>query len=353
MPAVGDRIGSYVVTGTIGRGAMASVYRAHDERLNRDVALKVLDQGYSVDFIFRARFEREYGVTARLRGDHNIPVYDAGAWNHQLYIAMMLVDGPNLGEVLKADGQLELSRVVSIVSQIADALDEAHGQRVIHRDVKPANILLTHHGSTGAEHAYLADFGLTLGMEGTHLTRTGGFMGTLAYSSPEQLNSAPIDGRADEYALAATAYHMLAGKPPFRRDNEMALINAHLFDPPPALSESRPDLPSRVGDVLVRGLAKLPRGSLPDGRRVREGVGRRERAGRGRASKRGVCSGHCSTRRQCPRPASRGHAHDRCGSPSRRRPRRRCAGRDAVCERKPGHNSYRLRGSDGHPGGRR
>ena len=258
MPAVGDKVGSYVITGIIGRGAMASVYRAHDERLNRDVALKILDPGYSLDFIFRARFEREYGVTAQLHNDHNIPVYDAGAWNDQLYIAMMLVDGPNLGEVMKTDGPLELARVVAIVSQVAEALDEAHSHRVVHRDVKPANILLTHHGSNGTEHAYLADFGLTLGMEGTHLTRTGGFMGTLAYSAPEQLNSAPVDGRIDEYALAATTYHMLVGKPPFERDNEVALINAHLFDPPPNASAIRADLPPKVGDVIARGMSKLP-----------------------------------------------------------------------------------------------
>ena len=119
MPAVGDKVGNYTITGVIGRGAMASVYRAHDERLNRDVALKILDPGYSLDFIFRARFEREYGVTAQLRNDHNIPVFDAGAWEDQLYIAMMLVDGPNLGEVMKTDGPLELARVVAIVSQVS------------------------------------------------------------------------------------------------------------------------------------------------------------------------------------------------------------------------------------------
>ncbi len=258
MPAVGDKVGNYTITGVIGRGAMASVYRAHDERLNRNVALKILDPGYSLDFIFRAQFEREYGVTAQLRNDHNIPVFDAGAWEDQLYIAMMIVDGPNLGEVMKSDGPLELGRVVTIVSQVSEALDEAHSHRVVHRDVKPANILLTRHGTNGTEHAYLADFGLTLGMEGTHLTRTGGFMGTLAYSAPEQLNAAPVDGRIDEYALAATAYHMLVGEPPFVRDNEVALINAHLFDPPPNASAIRSDLPPKVGEVIARGMSKEP-----------------------------------------------------------------------------------------------
>ncbi len=258
MAAVGDSVGHYTITGVIGRGAMATVYRAHDDRLNRDVALKLLDPGYSIDFIYRARFEREYRITALLKNDHIVPIYDGGAWGDQLYIAMMLVDGPNLAEVMKSEGPLELARVVSIVTQLADALDEAHSQRVIHRDVKPANVLMASHGQNGTDHVYLADFGLTLGMEGTHLTRTGGFMGTLAYTAPEQLNSAPIDGRADEYALAATTFQMLTDEMPYRRDNEMALVNAQLFDPPPLATDLRPDLPSRVGQVVARGMAKRP-----------------------------------------------------------------------------------------------
>ena len=263
MATIGDRIGSYVITGIIGRGAMANVYRAHDERLNRDVALKLLDPGYALDFIFRARFEREFRVTAQLANDHIVPVYDGGAWNDQLYIAMALIDGPNLAEVMKAEGPLDVTRVASIVTQVADALDEAHRHRVIHRDVKPANVLLVRHGQSETEHAYLADFGLTLGMEGTHLTRTGGFMGTLAYSAPEQLNSAPIDGRADEYALAATTFQMLTGELPFKRDNEVALINAHLFDPPPKVTDFKPDLPPRLDAVIARGMAKKPEDRYP------------------------------------------------------------------------------------------
>jgi serine/threonine-protein kinase len=258
MPKVGERVANYVITGIIGRGAMATVYRAHDERLNRDVALKLLDQGYAMDFIFRARFEREYRVTALLHHDHIVPVYDAGTFGDQLYIAMMLVDGPNLAEVMKQDGPLSLARTADLVSQIADALDEAHSQRVIHRDVKPANVLLAPVGPGQTEHVYVADFGLTLGMEGTRLTRTGGFMGTLAYTAPEQLNSAPIDGRADQYALAATTYQMLTGELPFKRDNEMALVNAQLFDAPPKVTELRPDLPAKVDDVIAKGMAKRP-----------------------------------------------------------------------------------------------
>jgi tRNA A-37 threonylcarbamoyl transferase component Bud32 len=258
MTAVGDLIGSYRVTGIIGRGAMSTVYSAHDERLNRYVALKLLSAEYGLDFIFRARFEREYRLTALLNHPNIVPVYDAGEWQDQLYIVQKLIEGPNLATVIQHESPLSLARTVSVVTQVADALDEAHGHRVVHRDVKPANILLDEPSASGAEHVYLADFGLTLGMEGTHLTRTGSFMGTLAYAAPEQLGSGPIDGRADQYALASTTFQMLTGQPPFRRDNEFALINAHLFDKPPAMSALRPDLPHRVGDVIAKALSKKP-----------------------------------------------------------------------------------------------
>src|SRR3954447_8013954 len=258
MTAVGDLVGSYRVTGIVGRGAMSTVYRAHDERLNRYVALKLLAPEYGLDFIFRARFEREYRLTALLNHPNIVPVYDAGEWHDQLYIVQKLIEGPNLQEVIQHESPLSLARTVASVSQVADALDEAHGHRVVHRDVKPANILLDEPSSNGAEHVYLADFGLTLGMEGTHLTRTGSFMGTLAYAAPEQLGSGPIDGRADQYARAPTTFQMLTGQPPFRRDNEFALINAHLFDRPPAMSALRPDLPHRVGDVIGKALSKKP-----------------------------------------------------------------------------------------------
>src|SRR3954453_23797942 len=259
MTAVGDLIGGgYRVTGVVGRGAMSTVYRAHDERLNRYVALKLLAPEYGLDFIFRARFEREYRLTALLNHPNIVPVYDAGEWQDQLYIVQKLIEGPNLATVIQHESPLSLARTVSIVTQVADALDEAHEHRVVHRDVKPANILLDEPIASGAEHAYLADFGLTLGMEGTHLTRTGSFIGTLAYAAPEQLGSGPIDGRADQDALASTTFQMRTGEAPFRRDNESALINAHLFDKPPATSALRPALPHRVGDVIVKALSKKP-----------------------------------------------------------------------------------------------
>src|SRR3954452_17246063 len=194
MTAVGDLIGGYRVTGVIGRGAMSTVYSAHDERLNREVALKLLSAEYGLDFIFRARFEREYRLTALLNHPNIVPVFDAGEWHDQLYIVQQLVDGPNLATVIQHESPLTLARTVAIVGQVADALDEAHQHRVVHRDVKPANILLDEPGDNGTERVYLADFGLTLGMEGTHLTHTGSFMGTLSYAAPEQLGSGPIDG---------------------------------------------------------------------------------------------------------------------------------------------------------------
>jgi serine/threonine-protein kinase len=264
MTAIGDVVGGgYRLIGIVGRGAMSTVYRAHDERLNRDVALKLLAPEFGQDFIYRARFEREYRLTALLNHPNIVQVYDAGEWNDQLYIVQKLIEGPNLAAVIQQESPLGLGRTVSIVGQVADALDEAHAQRVVHRDVKPANILLDPPSFSGTERAYLADFGLTLGMEGTHLTRTGAFMGTLAYAAPEQLGSGRVDGRADQYALACTTFQMLTGQPPFRRDNEFALINAHLFDRPPALAELRPDLPRRVGEVIARALSKKPDDRFP------------------------------------------------------------------------------------------
>ena len=260
MAEIGDMIATYRLTGVIGGGGMGTVYRAHDERLERDVALILLAPQLSADASFRARFEREARIAGALRHPNIVPVFDAGEWNGQLYLVMMLVEGPNLATVIKRVAPLSLRRVTSIVAQIASALDAAHAQGIVHRDVKPGNILLLEHAAPdGGDHAYLADFGLTRSAgEVTQMTRAGTFLGTLDYVAPEQLQGEHVGGRADQYALACTTFEMLSATPPFRRDSEVALISAHLYAPPPLLADVRPDLPAALGSVLARAMAKDP-----------------------------------------------------------------------------------------------
>ena len=259
MHEIGERIGPYEIVSPIGYGGMAEVYRATDHNLGREVALKLLARQISEDATFRARFVREYRLAAAMHHQNIIPIYDAGEWEGLLYIAMPIVGGTNLAELIKAEGSLPLGRAIAITSQVASALDAAHAQGIVHRDIKPANILVEEHGFPARDHVYIVDFGLTLAIDSTtRMTRTGAFMGTLAYMAPELLLAKSIDGRADQYALACTVYQMLTGTAPFVRDNEAALITAHLYDPPPSLSALRPDLPRAVSDVLTKAMAKEP-----------------------------------------------------------------------------------------------
>jgi serine/threonine-protein kinase len=265
MARIGDRIASYELTEVLASGAMGTVFKARDSRLNRDVALKLLAQDLSQNVVFRTRFQRESTVAGGLRHPNIVPVFDAGEWMGQLYLAMLLVEGPSLAAVISRKRNLPTKRVVSIVSQVAGALDAAHAQGIIHRDVKPGNILLLEGGGAqGSDHVYLVDFGITRTVDAAaSITRTGMFMGTLSYIAPEQLAAGAVDGRADQYALAGTAFEMLTSSPPFVRDNEAALTFAQLNSPAPLLSAVRPDLPAALTPVLLRGLAKDPRERFP------------------------------------------------------------------------------------------
>ena len=264
MHEPGERIGPYEIVSSIGYGGMAEVYRATDHNLDREVALKLLAREISGDATFRARFVREYRLAAAMRHENIVPIYDAGDWEGQLYIAMPIVGDANLADLIKRDGSLPLDRTVGITSQVAAALDVAHAEGLVHRDIKPANILIEQHGQPPRDHVYIVDFGLTLSVDATsRMTRTGAYMGTLAYMAPELLLARGIDGRADQYALACTVYQMLSGTPPFVRDNEAALITAHMYDTPPSLIATRPDLPRAIGDVLARALSKEPADRYP------------------------------------------------------------------------------------------
>ena len=265
MASVGDSIGTYEIVAVIARGGMGMVYRARDNRLGRDVALKLLAPELSGDANFRARFERESKIAGGLRHPNIVPVFDAGEWEGQLYLAMMLVDGPSLATVIARDRHLAPERVAAIVGQLAGALDAAHAQQIVHRDIKPGNVLvLEGAGPRGTDHVYLADFGLTRSANSSGpMTRTGTFMGTLNYIAPEQLQGAVIDGRADQYALACTTFEMLASSPPFVRDSEAAVMWAHINAQPPALAVLRPDLPAGLTPVHQRAMAKSPDERFP------------------------------------------------------------------------------------------
>ena len=259
VPA-GARVAGYRLDEQIGRGGMAVVYRAHDLRLDRQVALKILDPVLAEDPGFRQRFLRESRAAAAVDHPNIIPVFAAGEADGVLFIAMRYVSGPDVRTLLQSAGPLPAGRAIEIVSQVAAALDTAHGRGLVHRDVKPANMLLDPAPGGGrSEHAYLSDFGLSKqAVAGLGLTATGQLVGTLDYVAPEQIENRPVDGRGDLYSLACTAFEMLSGVPPFRRDQHLALLWAQLSEVPPPLTGRRPDLPLAVDQVMAKALAKSP-----------------------------------------------------------------------------------------------
>jgi len=258
--APGSRIAGYLLEEQIGQGGMAVVFRAHDERLDRTVALKILSPALAADDAFRLRFIRESRAAAAVDDPHIIPVFEAGEASGVLFIAMRFVRGGDVKGLLAMGQLMPIGRAVEIVSQAASALDAAHGRGLVHRDVKPANMLLDASSGAGRpDHVYLSDFGLSKGsLQTSGLTGTGTFLGTLDYISPEQIEGKPVDGRADEYALACAAFELLSGAPPFQREEAMAVMYAQLSEPPPPVTRRRRDLPLAVNDVFFRALAKAP-----------------------------------------------------------------------------------------------
>jgi serine/threonine-protein kinase len=237
---------------------MAVVFRARDERLGRQVALKVLAPALAGDEEFRQRFVRESRAAAAVDDPHVIPVYEAGEAGGVLFIAMRYVPGSDVRTLARREGPLPAARAGAIISAVASALDAAHAAGLVHRDVKPANMLVDVRPGR-ADHVYLSDFGLSKARQGaTRLTGTGLYLGTLDYSAPEQIEGRQVDGRADQYALACAAFEILTGAPPFRRDEATAVMYAHLNDPPPPVTSARPDLPPAVDGALARALAKAP-----------------------------------------------------------------------------------------------
>jgi len=256
--ATGAVLGDFRIEGVVGRGGMGVVYQAVQLSLGRRVALKLIAPHLADEKGFRDRFVRESHLSASIDHPHIVPVYAAGEEEGVYYIAMRFVEGVDLRAAIADEGRLEPQRAARLIRQVASALDAAHEHGLVHRDVKPANILLSRHGRH--EHAYLTDFGLTKReLSGTGLTGTGEWVGTLDYVSPEQLRGGDIDGRTDVYSLGCVLYQCLTGEVPYPRDNELAKLWAHLSDPPPAASACVRDVPQPVSAVAVRAMAKNPR----------------------------------------------------------------------------------------------
>jgi streptogramin lyase len=247
----------YRIEAVVGRGGMGVVYRAVDLRLKRPVALKLIAPELAEEPRFRERFLRESELAASIDHPNIVPIYEAGEAGSALYLAMRYVEGTDLATLLEAEAPLEPARTVALLDQVADALDAAHEHGLVHRDVKPANVLIA--PQRGREHCYLADFGLSRGAGGeqepslpSHLS------GTVDYTAPEQIAHEPAGTSADVYSLACVLYECLAGKPPFERPRAMATLFAHTSEPPPSLRAARADLPEAIDAVILEGLAKEP-----------------------------------------------------------------------------------------------
>jgi len=256
--SAGYRISGYRLEQQIGRGGMAVVFGAYDERLERQVALKILAPVMAQDEAFRQRFIAESRAAAAVEDPHIIPIYEAGEADGVLFIAMRLVPGGDLRTLVAEHGPLAPARAEWILSAVASALDAAHACGLVHRDVKPANMLLDVRPGR-ADHVYLTDFGVSkASVSSIGLTGHGQFVGTVDYAAPEQILGQPVDGQADQYALGCAAFELLCGHPPYPGKELPAAMYSHLSAPPPAATAERPELPAAVDGVFARVLAKSP-----------------------------------------------------------------------------------------------
>ncbi|GAB3313040.1 hypothetical protein GCM10027451_26640 [Geodermatophilus aquaeductus] len=253
------QFGPYLLDEVLGVGGMGEVWRARDTRRERLVALKLLPETLNGDPEFASRFRRESHVAARLREPHVIPIHDYGEIDGRMFIDMRLVDGRDLGDLL-TDGPLPPGRTVTLLSQVADALEAAHADSLVHRDIKPSNILVT-----PTDFVYVVDFGIarSVGSTRTSLTITGATVGTLDYMAPERFTDQPIDGRVDVYSLACVLAQCLTGRRPFRGEDLPALLYAHLYVDPPRPSELVEGVPPALDAVIARGMAKRPEDRFP------------------------------------------------------------------------------------------
>jgi serine/threonine-protein kinase len=271
----GSVIAGYQVESVVGSGGIGVLYRARQLRLNRPVALKVVEPEVAADPVVRERLRREARTVAALDHPNVVPLYEAGEENGTVFIATRWVDGTELGTLINAEGPLEPHRAARVAAQVASALEVAHEKGLVHRDIKPSNIILT-----SEDHAYLTDFGLTKrAASASGFTGAGQMLGTIDYVAPEQIEGGEADPRGDVYGLACVLYEMLAGASPFAGETGgMAKMWAHLNAEPPSVRQQRVDVPQALDDAIRHGLAKRPDGrptAAAFGAEVLEAVGER------------------------------------------------------------------------------
>jgi hypothetical protein len=259
LPLVGEEFAGYRLRAVLGRGGMSVVYEAENPRLGSTVALKVLAPELSADDVFRARFLKESRIAASLNHPNVIPIFDTGPCEELLFIAMRYVAGSDLRTVLARGGRISPPQALLLIGQTGRALDAAHRHGLVHRDVKPANVLIERGAEEDPDHVYLADFGITKHtLSRSGLTATGQFVGTIDYIAPEQIQDKPVDGRTDQYSLGCVMYECLTGQVPFVKSVDAAVIWAHVEEPPRPASSLNPDLPQELDAVIMRALAKEP-----------------------------------------------------------------------------------------------
>ena len=250
---VGSQFGPYRLDALVGRGGMGQVYRAYDTVRDREVALKLLRADLASDETFQERFRRESQTAAKLGEPHIIPIHDYGEIDGVLYLDMRLVDGRDLRAVLRGDGPMSPLDAVAVIEQVASALDAAHAVGLVHRDVKPENVLMTSNGF-----AYLVDFGIAHHSGDAHLTRTGTAVGSIAYMAPEQLDNVPVSPASDVYSLAAVLFELLTGRQPYPGDSVSAVVKSTVLSAVPAPSSISQAVSPALDAVVMRGLAKTP-----------------------------------------------------------------------------------------------
>ncbi len=256
--SVGATFADHQILAVAGRGAMGVVYRAHSQKLGREVALKMIAPELAEDREFRIRFQREFEAEVSIRHPNVVRVFGGGAKDGRLYVTMQYVDGTDLAQVLSNGKRLEPATAARLIAQVADGLDAAHARGIVHRDVKPANVLIE--GEGDEMHCILTDFGLMKDVNANNapLTVVGSFLGTCDYAAPEQLMGEKIDARVDVYALGCMLYQAVTGKVPFPRPVSAATMLAHVDEAPPIVTEAAPDAPKALDDVVLTAMAKNP-----------------------------------------------------------------------------------------------